>query len=199
MNMRYTKQLGQLCVAAALASFPLSAAADFCESVVDAIVCSPSNEGGGVAMVDYTGYMEYTSPFAQSGFNNEATKMYDHNDRARFAFHCIDSVFLHFINPLGTEDAHLYRLGDPDSTVEVRVYVDGQISNINATVSPSGMSILGDELTALSLGMVDIGGPSEFAISIAGRGQQIMSRIKFTGAEKIVLQRVAQNCDLVDH
>jgi len=146
-----------------------------------------------------TFYFETESPFATSGFNNRAAFLYNFNSDGdgNFEFRCTDNAFLHFINPLGDERRDDLRLGDPNSDVSVRIAIDGEVSEINALVSPTGASIYGQPLASLSLLMILSEGASDFAFSIVGRGGEVISdNFRIAEEDKTAFRRVAENCDL---
>ena len=142
-------------------------------------------------------YIEEESPFAKSGISNQAMTLLGPSGKGAFAFRCTDDQFLHYINPLGSEAARDLRLGDPNTDVSVRVAIEGEISEITALVSPTGASITGEELVAVSLRMILSKGVSDFAFSIAGRGGEVISKsFSMSEEEKVAHRLVAKTCGL---
>ena len=152
-----------------------------------------------VEMLGNTVYSQEPSPFSQSGFNNAAGLRFDANigDSGALVFRCVDNNFLSYLNPLGDgqDVASMQRLGAPNANVNIRLSVGGQIQSVEAIVSPTGLSLTGDELAQFALELMELPDDSEFAFSFQGAtGEVIFAQFLITAEDKSAFLRVASNC-----
>lgn len=146
-------------------------------------------------------YTQEPSPFNESGFNNVAALDFRANigEGGSLVFRCTDGVFLQYINPLGSSETVRaeQRLGDPDAELDMRLFVDGENHDISARVSPTGLSLFGDELKQLTIDIVERPATSQLAFSFIGRtGEVISARFLLTNEDKSAFSKVANNCSL---